>query len=368
MKKLGLFFMLCIIFVSFSTMEVYANGPEYNEVEQFFISMSSVTPEWENAKIKKGDDIYGYGDVKIGYIYRVFNGQSQQGYILYLDNKGIIEATWEGTDLANEINGKVYYIFPGQYVSKKDFDELYVPEIESDKYYTYGTVARITADNGDDTFSYSTLSTTISQTYHPNLSSNVTVTSSYYSTRKTIDDVPDYTWRKGCTPTALANVIAYFDNEWHNSISPYDGPYNYPVNSENNYSYNLIDNLALYLNTKTDGGTSQPDLSLGWEDWLDDYNHSTYHILVGSFNSGGLTGVTNTFDYQTLISRGNPVVINVYGHATYYEHSLTGIGYVNAYGVAGVIAYDNAASTPREIFLNYSELDDYYFMYSYIPW
>ena len=366
MKKMIL---LCILFfgVMSNTAVLHAVTTEDYEVSNFYKYLQEVTPEWNKTKLKPCNILHGINDEEIGRLYRVYTkGKQQRGYIVYDYNKGVIEAAWEGTDNALSIKGNVYYISPGQFMSKSKFDEYIVKEKPHEKGMTFGYVGNITSVSSNNTFSYQILNLSLNTSMIPSLSGNVTTTTTYSSIKKVINNVPDYKWREGCTPTSLANVIAYFDNLWHNTLADEDGSSNFSYTQDSTtISNSLIDEIASYLDTNSSGGTTQPGLVYGWEEYLDDYSHSTYEVYFGSFYPLGTISTSNHNDYQTLISNGNPVVINIYNHDVYSNHSVTGVGYLLGYpSVSGAIVHDNWSSTSREIFLSYTEIHDYYFMYN----
>lgn len=332
----------------------------------FFESMKEVTPEWYDSHLDKGVMLYDFEDEHIGWLYRPCEGSKQTGYIVYIYGIGVIEAAWEGSDDALRIEGKVYYALPGGFFTEDERNEKLQDIAKEDT--VYGYKYRITNYNPvDSTISYYSYNWSLDSSKHPSLGLNVTSQGSSYGIRKIINRVPDYTGRKGCAPTALATVIAYFDNEWHESLSSHDGvmdfSWNYAVTTDSN---ELIDELAIYLNTDSSGGTNIFTIPMDWEDYLDDHNHGTYEVLMAAFSNDSIWWPeVNTSDYQTLISRGNPVLISVLDYEGQGGHAVTGVGYVNAYpNVQGAIVHDNWSSTPREIFIDYKVLRDYYYMYN----
>lgn len=360
---------LLFILVSFSYISVQAKDYRDIEVQKFVEQIKPGIPEWFDVKVKKGDKLYGINNHQIGYLYRLFDGKQQNGYILYLDGYGIAEATWEGTDKAIDIVGSVYYIIPGQFVSKEEFEnyEPTVSTIKNEMVFA-GVVYDIwDVDRVARTYEYNELSNfTLNISNIPNLVSNVDVLSLNYYLKTTIKDVPDYTWREGCVPTSVANMVAYFDNNVWDNLTPFDDSDSYSYTSSGNTaSNNLIDDLADRF------GTVSPNTDILYmgeqlEVLFDEADLSDYEIYFGVFDDTHIPnpfGEENISDYELLIERGNPVAISLYAHPTYSNHTVTGIGYIASLDFYGVIVHDNYSLTPKQIYISYDLVDYYQFIY-----
>lgn len=220
---------------------------------------------------------------------------------------------------------------------------------------------------------------TLSPSYFPDLTSNVTLVSSAWSIRYDIENVPDYLSIVGCAPTSAGMLVSYYDNEIWDSLSNYDGDNNYPSSyvyaggSYYNYTsvVNLIDELADYMNTDAYGGTYAYDMVIGLEEFFGDNGYSTYSVLTGVFveNSVFLPGPDdhdNIGDYEYIIRRGNVAIINMYGNNTYGNHSVLGMGYLYARASGmGAIVHDGFPTEmgyPVEVFITYDALDTYTFI------
>jgi hypothetical protein len=346
-------------------------------VNEFVESVSELVDTWTNPKIIKGDFLYGIDDKKVGYMYRVFEDNEQRGYVLFLDSVGIAEATWEGTDSAVNIQGKVYYATPGLFMSKSEFAEYQENQIDyillsenmlgSTVYHvTNGTTGAMDTIS-NFSFSYSNV---------PNLASNVLSIGYTYSIRKTVQNVPDYNWYEGCAPTSGGMLVAYYDNEIWDTLSDYDGTNDYPLSYEwvdrwllSDYARNydevddLISELAssTYFNTNSSGGTTIAQMNVGLEDYFADNGLSTYAVYLGDFD-------TNWSDYQSIISSGNVTLISILGHPVYGNHAVLGMGYLLAApSTSGAIVHDTWPTEegyPKEIFISYDLLTYYSFIYN----
>lgn len=377
MKRKLLLFVFMILCSTIFVVNVSAKSSADELVNEFVESVSELVDTWTNPKIIKGDFLYGIDDKKVGYMYRVFEDNEQRGYVLFLDSVGIAEATWEGTDSAVNIQGKVYYATPGLFMSKSEFAEYQENQIDyillsenmlgSTVYHvTNGTTGAMDTIS-NFSFSYSNV---------PNLASNVLSIGYTYSIRKTVQNVPDYNWYEGCAPTSGGMLVAYYDNEIWDTLSDYDGTNDYPLSYEwvdrwllSDYARNydevddLISELAssTYFNTNSSGGTTIAQMNVGLEDYFADNGLSTYAVYLGDFD-------TNWSDYQSIISSGNVTLISILGHPVYGNHAVLGMGYLLAApSTSGAIVHDTWPTEegyPKEIFISYDLLTYYSFIYN----
>lgn len=373
MRKILTLVIMMISILLTNTVSVNALSIEDKEVEEFVQALLPVMPEWQNSKLKKGDKLYGEGHIEIGYIYRFFDDKVQNGYIVYLDGIGVIEATWEGEDRAKDMSGSVYYAPPGRFYTRKEFDELVESTIEQEVVSVGANVYNITGyttipGSGTQVSATPYTDLTFDSTKVPSLSSNVDTISGPYVIRKKIQDIPDYTWYEGCAPTAAGNMIAYYDNEVHNDLSYYDtygSDFTVTANSST-ASNSLIYDLSVYFETNSSGESFEWVMSMGLEDYLADYNHDEYVVMTAGLSDDYIFNWdVNTSFYRSLINTGNPSIITMYSHPTYNSHAVTGIGYIMASpDIYGVIVHDTwSPSTSKEIYLSYEGLSSFYFIY-----
>jgi hypothetical protein len=397
MKRI--FVLLLLTFVMSMPEMVSAKDYEFSEIETFFHEYSRIESNWSNGKLKRGEDLYGMDDEKIGYMYRVYTIDVQQGYILYLDEFGIVEAAFEGEDSARNIDGKVYYILPSRFLSKKEYYQMLDDnEVDSQDVWNLhnnediinifggGTGLSVTGDPYDpENLIFSNVNYTINTSHVINLTSNYASYSTSMSGKYYVDGVPDYNnfpdspINNGCGPTAAAMMIAYYDNEKYNGFTEIEGIcwwQKFPdIHSDDD---DLVDELIVemsdYLGNCSDAsgnntlehnqchGVSTAQLAAGLENFLDDEGYDEWNTVVNSFD-------VDRAGYQRLISTGNPSVIFINDHPTYAPgdagHFVLGMGHYAAYmSQPGVIIYDNWSTTGREIYLSYDVVALYTFLYN----
>jgi len=398
MRKLIIIALVSLFFTSVGV--VSAASVEYNEIKTFFEEYSHVEETWSEGKLKRGDDIYGPNSEKIGYMYRIFNKNVQQGYILYLDELGIVEAVFEGKDLASDITGKVYYILPGRFLSKIDYYDIVdksiyeqidlYHEVDYNDYNNPPGESSGWASTGDPYFPEDVTFTnewfTINTSSVPNVSENLDGESTSFSSKSYLNNVPDYhNWSVGpiyggCGPTAAAMMIAYYDNEEYDYLTDIDGTQygqDFPLTHTqvNNTVDDLIIEMSDYLGNcrDADGNNTIPHnqcqgvgpgpFSAGMTNYLDAGYWDDYDVVIGRFDVGYT-------DYKNLINLGNPAVIYIENHPFYSAgdgaHYVLGTGYYTAMqSLPGAIVYDDWSTTPKEIFLSFNVLKYYYFLYEF---
>lgn len=389
MKKYFLIILVCLLFFTpGSTQAISTDEKVINEQIELFVDVYSTLEEtWQNAKIKKGESIYGSNDQEVGYIYRLFSKENvQRGYILYLNEKGIVEATFDGTDNVSEIKGKVYYIMPGRFLSKKAFVEYTAnySEDEQNPYSDVGVDYGATGERYDgDPLDPANINTTIvsytvSSSHMPDLSSNVDYSSSLYHASWIIDGVPDYmNWpdadfNNACAPVSAANLVAYYDNEYKDSFSNQEGWFDKFNMNHDGDADDLINELGDYMGNcvafdiwgnqvtlppANCHGANDEQVGAAINDYFDDRGLGEWELYHDFFSS-------NFEEYKSIIRLGNPTLIGLWGHATYGTHLTTGVGYYVVNGApAGVVIHDNWQNTGENIWLAASEADVFFFIY-----
>src|SRR5208337_1807183 len=154
-----------------------------------------------------------------------------------------------------------------------------------------------------------------------NLQSSTAFSSSLSPMRssKYIYDVPYYAWYRGCSPTASAMVLGYWDSH---------GYPNYPTGNT------LIDELANAMGT----GSTWPFDGATWPLWID----NGIETVAVNHGYSSLDSVENIWLYgdhfdemATEVDAGRPFVLSMaaggaaVGKPTAYGyHSVTGVGYV----------------------------------------
>lgn len=364
MKKLIIIMMLGIFVYPLVSLEVEAYSKKDNEISIFVEEYSLVESTWKDVKIKRGEDLYGLNDKKVG----------------------IVEAKFTGEDRAHQINGKVYYILPGGFFSKKEIKESYEIFLKSKNLETEYTrsgsgqkIASINYNSSGYEESYDYWSTTfyINDTHVPDLSSNVDSYSMSMSSKVWIENVPSFISGKNgmvgnCAPTAGAMLIAYYDNELWNNLSTHEGIWwwqDFPLIHEDDDEpvddliLELADYYNTYLNINGDlgsesncKGSTAEEIAYGTTEYLSDHYHSSYISLMA-------TMADDYDDYSALILLGNPAIVNLSSSSSYGSHSVLGMGLYNAYmSPSGIIIYDNW--NHGETWINLSIVTYYEFIYN----
>jgi len=157
-----------------------------------------------------------------------------------------------------------------------------------------------------------------------------------------LDLVPSYHWYHGCSPTASANIIGYWD------LHGYDGLFTASGWKEVKYTDNVQDEISSpEHNAKYDARPDSPDLPHPPNTSIADFMGTGQGSLGygATYVSNIDNGIENyaayqgySFDAQYMgstwenfineIDLGNPVVLNVDSSGNgRIDHSMTGIGY-----------------------------------------
>ncbi|XMB71877.1 hypothetical protein RJI07_07190 [Mycoplasmatota bacterium WC30] len=386
MKKGLIVLMLMFLGASMSLVKVNADSSIKHKITQFVQEYSAVESTWKDVKIKSPEKLYDIDDELIGWIFRVFQKNIQQGYVVYILDEGIIEAKFTGEDRAVDISGKVYYITPSGFFSKKQVKEHYEvllanAAIEIEK-VTSGEGRLINYINYDSsghstTYGYTDMTFYINTSHVPDLSSNVDSYSASSVSKVWIENVPsyldDYTpVVNSCSAIAGAMLIAYYDNELWNNLSTHEGIWwwqSFPLFHEDDEAPvdDLILELSEYYHTcidmdgdldDTDNciGSSAEEIAYGNTEYFSDHNHSSYETLRASM-------ADYDDDFSALILLGNPAVLTLSSSSTYGSHAVIGIGFYNVYmNPSGIVIYDDFDH--GEVWINRSLVVFYEFIYN----
>ncbi|MGW5955889.1 S-layer homology domain-containing protein [Bacillus mycoides] len=293
-------------------------------------------PQWKEAQFGEAKILHDFnGDVK-GYLFQVNKENQDCGYIIVNGTKegsSIIESTREGSNPYKDVaESEAVYMGPIQYAKKTDGKFV---DIAS------GTI----------------ISKNDVKNENQPLNQKNYATAAYENAyvEKKINNVPDYTWYKGYTPTATANIVSYWaQNGFPNLLQSYEG------------SNQLIENLAKDMGTvqgyrspdgKVSGGQTEmskivPGLNKYW-------NYRGYDV------SAELNGTPSYEKYKKEINAGRPIIINTLKHFMYKDHSMTGIGFEELYmsefneKLTNIVIHDTWDETPVEIMLDYNESSKY---------
>jgi hypothetical protein len=158
-----------------------------------------------------------------------------------------------------------------------------------------------------------------------------------------LDYVPSYNWYHGCSPTASASIIGYWDLHGYENLFDASGW------EEVRYTENVQEHISSTAhNLKYDPIPDDPNLPTPPDTSLADFMHTSEWGLnmgwtyLSSIDSAlrdypsfmGYTFTSQYFqaswDYYTVeIDAGNPVLLNVdaIGNDSSVDHSMAGIGY-----------------------------------------
>ncbi|MGQ7108571.1 S-layer homology domain-containing protein [Bacillus cereus] len=293
-------------------------------------------PQWKEAQLSETKILHDFNGSVKGYLFQVNKENKDCGYIIVNGtNKGssILESTREGSNPYKDVaESEAIYSGPIQYAKKIDGKFVDIPRDE--------VISKKDVENK-------------SQMINPKKYASTTSENTYVE--KKINNVPDYTWYKGYTPTATANIVSYWSqNGFQNLLQSYEG------------SNQLIENLARDMGTvqgyrspdgKVSGGQTEmskivPGLNKYW-------NYRGYDV------NAELNGTPSYEKYKKEINAGRPIIINTLKHFMYKDHSITGIGFEEMYmpefneKLSNIIIHDTWDETPVEIMLDYNESSKY---------
>ncbi|MDA2385732.1 PA14 domain-containing protein [Bacillus cereus] len=334
-------FMICLCTSTESKAETNSSQAVTKEeakfkAELYLKSISDLSyPNWKDASFSEEKTLYDLDGEIRGYLFQVKKGSQNYGYIIANGIKGrssIIESTREGENPYKDIpEGQALYTGPLQHLKKENgkiIDIATNQNIEVKKEMQLGN------ENGKS----------LSLKFKNRVSTKMT--EDEYIEKKL--DVPDYTWYKGCTPTAVGNLVAYWSQQGFNDLL------------KNNETPNqLIENLAILM--KTDNGSGERGVP---------YGTVVTEIAPGVknyWNSRGYYPETKydenpTYEkYKKEIDGGRPIIITTVKNKIYDVHSITGVGYEELYiadlneKYRTIIVHDTWPSTPVDVSLDYDE-------------
>jgi hypothetical protein len=164
-----------------------------------------------------------------------------------------------------------------------------------------------------------------------------------------ITGVPDFDWSYGCSPTAGADVLGYWDANGYDLLIDYYFDRYDPLEHEWDYNVpNVQQQLSWAMRTDSStGGTylsnmgpgirmvcNHPDYenNYGFQDWTD-YDQSLGYLI-------------------NEIRLGYPAVWNVFSHPTYGDHSICAMGW-GPPDTTYICVHDTWSGTPEEMLVNW---------------
>lgn len=355
MKKVITFLLLVLSGFLLSNTEVTYGQNMTFVLENYFDKVLTQKVEWEDSDIGEIIELNHLNGTSLGYLLRVYKGDESNGYIVYLHEQGIVEMSFSGNDEYDFQSGEIYYVLPGLFLNKEslesmlDYSGIGYGSTRGINYKNYSSnyneqEQKIYHQYDELFFDYNLTSSNII-----NLSSNVSTVYSPGYVSEVISNVPDYLNEVvflGCVPTATSMMIAYYDNEYNDTLTDIDSSTSFP-SSANSYTYdttgigakNLISKLGDDLMTNKDSrmGTDIMRWSHGMETFLLDYNSDSNNViklrhLLSPIYDDDPSTPNELAEYYDLIDKGNPVVLFLDDYYYDVKHAVIGVGYFEAYG------------------------------------
>lgn len=301
--------------------------------------VQSNTSHWKNATIKFEFPLYDFDGYVTAYLFSVKSNGKDSGYLIISANEKpiVLESAREGIHPYHKlsIQDQAIYVGATMYYIKHSSDQYYdIREgnvISRNDLKSKGTIqGKIYYQN----FSFNKSNNNLPAEFSSSLIKPQTIISYSY---KLISGVPDFSWYKGCSPTSFSNIVKYWDNN------------GYPNLVQSNTTTNqLIETMANYMNTNSNGGTDWQDRVTGMVNYWKDRNYNvSVSRISASFSS-----------HKTEMNNNRPDIINTVGDATYSNHDMTGVGYEEyqdtEQGLAWfrwVIVHDTWPETPTDVYI-----------------
>jgi hypothetical protein len=332
--------------------------------------------KWTSIKVVNQKNLYDFDGKLVAYSIDVQNGETgAKGYIILSSNKEnepILESaigTYSPyTELTSKLNNKtdITYIYSGilsysiKYTDKNASNRNFAKTTSNYKYFDLrdnkdidNTIVKSMTEEAkakehksknitsaqktwDMLSGENAKEENITPNYNPLISSKIKNNSSYLY-HKVISGVPDYTWYRGCAPTAAANVLAYY----HHSGVPTGNT--------------LIDELAAAMNTDSKGGTSISNERPGIKQVA--ANHG-WKLAIFTDPRGKGEDESPYGDFRDEIDESHPLFCSLQNSRYGDGHAVTGVGYeYQGTDYEYVIIHDTWSSTPVDVAINYNSSD-----------
>lgn len=207
--------------------------------------------------------------------------------------------------------------------------------------------------------------------HYPSVSSSVTYyswtdTGSDYSQFYWLNDVPEYYWSYGCSPTAAAMLTSFLDRYCSDFSGLYDGllPLKTPIPEDFSDPYPndvrvqaAISELAQIFQTDSEGVTLSTRIPGGLENLFRERGIDDYYVKVSN----------NFVFYSNLIKKCRlPVLMGIKTDQTSFimDHTVLsyGIVYRPSQSVPDIIAHSTWASHPGNYFFSCSDAWEFYYV------
>ncbi|MGR5991931.1 hypothetical protein ACT7C6_27250 [Bacillus paranthracis] len=165
--------------------------------------------DWTDANINEGNTLYDLMGYISGYVFQVKTDNQDMGYIIVGSKKSknsIIESSRKGTSPYKDVEeGNAIYTGPLQHF-KKDTNKF--TDLHTNQSFELKDVKQAPEKKRSIAKPFASSS------------SNNQEEEDFDFKQKYISNVPDYNWYRGCSPTAIGNVVAYWgQNGYSNLIS-----------------------------------------------------------------------------------------------------------------------------------------------------
>ncbi|WJE55588.1 PA14 domain-containing protein (plasmid) [Bacillus cereus] len=346
MKKKPFLFASCLLslgiyfsFAESSKAEVISKGhivskdEAYQKANSYIKGISKQAyPNWKDAQTGTSNTLYDLDGNIAGYVFQIEKNNEEHGYIIVDKQKNvnsIVESSREGSNpYKNVEEGKAIYTGPLQHLKKEndkiiDLHTNQVVDVKKEKYEETKKPKEV------QSYSYS--------------APKVEKASVEPETKdKYIKDVPDYQWYRGCSPTAIANLVTYWSQYYNNLLRDNETP------------HQLINNLGDMMGTdKNKGQTQQSKMAPGIQQYWKSrgYNVETQYDTQPTYDK-----------LKKEIDSDRPIIVNIINDLLFGDHTVTGVGYLEAYipelneTYKDITVHDTWDSTPVDVTLSYDQI------------
>ncbi|WP_020619049.1 C39 family peptidase [Paenibacillus daejeonensis] len=350
-KKWMLLFLVWLIAITPIT--AYAEVTENSKIEfsqydkavevaaQYVQVVQNNTEDWPHAQVNYEFPLFDFNERMTAHLFSVSSLGVDSGYLIVSvdDNPVVLESTREGSHPYSKSSENLhYYVGATMHYSQVDkehiIDHRQGKVINSNELKGSGTLQgmetnKSLAPNKDSVLSFSS-------------TADIRPFTIISYSRRIISGVPDYTNVIGCSPTSFSNIVKYWDNNGYPNL----------VQSTTT-STTLIQVMASYMNTLSNGTTNWNDRVTGMQNFWSDRGYSVAVTRISA----------NFSTHKTEINNGRPDIINTVNDPTYSDHDMTGVGYEeyqdtnqNLAWFRYVIVHDTWSSTGTDVYLYLPQL------------
>lgn len=286
-------------------------------------------PNWKDAQIGASNTLYDLDGNITGYVFQIEKNNEEHGYIIANGkNNGpsIIESTRAGANPYKNIEeGKAIYTGPLQHL-KKENDKII-------DLHTNQNVEKLEEKKQLE----------VVQNYSFSAPKVERFSNKPKIQNKLINNVPDYQWYRGCSPTAIANLVAYWSQYYNNLLRDDETP------------HQLIDNLGDMMGTdKNKGATEQSKMAPGIQQYWKSrgYNVETQYDTQPTYEK-----------FKKEIDLDRPIIVNLNNDSTFSDHTVTGVGYMDIYipelneTNRDITVHDTWYNTPVDVIVNFDQIE-----------